>query len=159
MCSQLAIRVSTTVAAVSARVAAASSGCAVSCGWMSSSNLTCRGRPVAGGAGGGGAAAGAGVGVGVVLLVLVLVLVLVRVLVQVLRSIVTLFRAARNTFWLLSKGVWSVAALRSGRGGAPFVVERGGSWSDLGVVEVRCGRASMFFKCRDEQHANPEISW
>ena len=42
------------------------------------------------------------------LLVLVLVLVLVvlvRVLVQVLRSIVTLFRAARNTFWLLTKGV------------------------------------------------------
>ena len=46
---------------VSARVAAASSGCAVSCGWMSSSNLTCRGRPVAGGAGG-GAGAGAGAG-------------------------------------------------------------------------------------------------
>ena len=59
MSSQLATGVSTTVAAVSARVAAASSGCAVSCGWMSSSNLTCRGRPVAGGAGGGAAGAGA----------------------------------------------------------------------------------------------------
>ena len=62
MCSQLATLVSTTVGAVSARVAAASSGCAVSCGLMSSSNWTCRGRPVAGGAGAGAGAGAAGAG-------------------------------------------------------------------------------------------------
>ena len=33
--------------------------------------------------------------------------------------------------------------LCSGRGGAKFVVERGGSWLDLGVGEGRSGLASM----------------
>ena len=35
-------------------------------------------------------------------------------------------------------------ALRSGRAGALFAVKRGGSWSDLGVVEVRRGLALLF---------------
>ena len=48
-----------------------------------------------------------------------------------------------------------MAALRSGRGGAPFVVERGGFWSDLGVVEVRTGLALMFFLTQKRTTCEP----
>ena len=46
-------------------------------------------------------------------------------------------------------------ALRSGRGGAGFVVVLGGSWSDLGVVEVRRSLASMLFQMQRRTTCEP----
>ena len=54
------------------------------------------------------------------------------------------FRALKRSFAELDshsrcrRRVWNVDALRSGRGGARFVVERGGSWSDFGMVWLPC---------------------
>ena len=54
------------------------------------------------------------------------------------------FRALKRSFAELDshsrcrRRVWNVVALRSGRGGARFVVERGGSWSDFGMVWLPC---------------------
>ena len=45
-----------------------------------------------------------------------------------------------------------MVSLRSGQSGTLFVVERGGSWSDLGVVEVRRGLASMLFHNRERSN-------
>ena len=54
------------------------------------------------------------------------------------------FRALKRSFAELDshsrcrRRVWNVVALRSGPGGARFVVECGGSWSDFGVVWLPC---------------------
>ena len=41
--------------------------------------------------------------------------------------------------------MWSVVALRSGRAGPFFVVERGGSWSDYGVGGMMRGLGRFFW--------------
>ena len=46
-----------------------------------------------------------------------------------------------------------VVALRSGRTRAPFVGERGGSRSDIGVVGSRRVMASMFFLSHKSEHS------
>ena len=48
-----------------------------------------------------------------------------------------------------------MVALGSGQGGARFVVERGGSWKDLGVVEVRRGLAPMLFQMQRRATCEP----
>ena len=75
---------------------------------------------------------------------------------MVLRSIVTHFRGARNTFWLLTGARLRCAVVVAEPGLLWSVAVLGRTWAWLKgrLVWLRC-----FFKYRDEQHVNPETSW